>query len=170
MTERANSRSSSTSRIFIDSKITPPRRETHGVRHQRILQKYKNRRRRRVLVFYRFHVGSRTVRPRSILAIAIGFACSSCALQAEKPAAPVIPAAFEQAAGSNAPWPDGTWYHGFASQELDSLVALAQDNSLDVVAATARVKQADARARQAGAALLPQIDATGTGTQFAGGT
>lgn len=109
------------------------------------------------------------MRPRSILAIFIGFACSACALQAANPAAPVVPPAFEQAASSGA-WPDGTWYHGFASQELDSLVALAQDNSLDVVAATARVKQADARARQAGAALLPQIDATGTGTQFAGGT
>jgi multidrug efflux system outer membrane protein len=102
--------------------------------------------------------------------MSIGFACSSCALQAEKPAAPVVPPAFEQAASGDAPWPDGTWYHGFASQELDSLVALAQDKSLDVAAAAARVKQADARARQAGAALLPQVDANGSGTQFAGGT
>jgi len=102
--------------------------------------------------------------------MSIGFACSSCALQAVKPAAPVVPPAFEQAASGDAPWPDGTWYHGFASQELDSLVALAQDNSLDVAAAAARVKQADARARQAGAALLPQVDANGSGTQFAGGT
>jgi outer membrane protein, multidrug efflux system len=156
--------------MFIAPKITPPPRETHGVRYRRILQKYKNRRRRRVLVFHGFHVGSRTVRPRSILAIAIGFACSSCALQAEKPAAPVVPPAFAQAATSNAPWPDATWYHGFASQELDSLVALAQDNSLDVVAATARVKQADARARQAGAALLPQIDLNPNAQQFSGGT
>jgi outer membrane protein TolC len=110
------------------------------------------------------------VLPRSILAIFIGFACSSCALQPEKPAAPVIPPAFEQAAGSGAPWPDGTWYHGFGSGELDSLVALAEDNSLDIVAAVARVKQADARARQAGAALLPQVDANGSATTFAGGT
>jgi outer membrane protein, multidrug efflux system len=102
--------------------------------------------------------------------MSIGFACSSCALQAEKPAAPVVPPAFEQAASGDAPWPDATWYHGFASQELDSLVALAEDKSLDVAAAAARVKQADARARQAGAALLPQVDANGSGTQFAGGT
>jgi NodT family efflux transporter outer membrane factor (OMF) lipoprotein len=105
-----------------------------------------------------------------ILAMSIGFACSSCALQAAKPAAPVVPPAFEQAASGGAQWPDGTWYQGFASQELDSLVALAQDKSLDVAAAAARVKQADARARQAGAALLPQVDANGSGTQFAGGT
>jgi NodT family efflux transporter outer membrane factor (OMF) lipoprotein len=110
------------------------------------------------------------VHPRSILAIFIGLACSSCALRAEKPAAPVIPPAFEQAAGSGAPWPDGTWYHGFGSGELDSLVTLAEDNSLDIVAAVARVKQADARARQAGTALLPQVDANGSATTFAGGT
>jgi multidrug efflux system outer membrane protein len=100
----------------------------------------------------------------------MGFACSSCALQAVKPAAPVVPPAFEQTVGSSAPWPDETWFHGFGSSELDSLVALAQDNGLDIVAAVARVKQADARARQAGAALLPQVDANGTATQFAGGT
>jgi outer membrane protein, multidrug efflux system len=110
------------------------------------------------------------VRPRSILAVLLGFACSSCALQAVKPAAPVVPPAFEQTVGSSAPWPDGTWLHGFGSSELDSLVALAEDNGLDIVAAVARVKQADARARQAGAALLPQVDANGTATQFAGGT
>jgi multidrug efflux system outer membrane protein len=114
--------------------------------------------------------GVGTVRPRSILAIFIGFACSSCALHAVEPAAPVVPPAFEQAAGGGAQWPDENWYHGFASQELDSLVALAQDSSLDVVAAAARVKQADARARQAGAALLPQVDANGAATRFTGGT
>jgi NodT family efflux transporter outer membrane factor (OMF) lipoprotein len=32
------------------------------------------------------------------------------------------------------------------------------------------VRQADARARQAGAALLPQVDANGSATQFAGGS
>ncbi len=110
------------------------------------------------------------MRPRSILAIFIGFACSSCALQAAKPPAPVVPPAFEQAESGGAQWPDENWYHGFASQELDSLVALAQDNSLDVVAAAARLKQADAKARQSGAALLPQVDAVGTATRFAGGT
>ena len=123
-----------------------------------------------MLVWDGFHVGSGAVRPRSILAISIGFACSSCALHAVQPAAPVVPPAFEQAVSSNAPWPDGAWYHGFGSGELDSLVALAEDNSLDIVAAVARVKQADARARQAGAALLPQVDANGSATRFTGGT
>jgi NodT family efflux transporter outer membrane factor (OMF) lipoprotein len=110
------------------------------------------------------------VRPTSIIAIFIGFACSSCALEAAKPAAPVVPPAFEQAVSGDAPWPDGTWYHGFGSEELNSLIALVQDKSLDIAAAVARVKQADARARRAGAALLPQVDANGIATQFAGGS
>src|ERR1700736_1261279 len=156
--------------MFIVPKTTPPRGETHGAGCRRILQKYKNPRRLRVLVSGRFQVRSGAVRSRSILAIFIGFACSSCALHAAKPPAPVVPPAFEQAGSGGAQWPDENWYHGFASQELDSLVALAQDNSLDIVAAAARVKQADARARQAGAALLPQVDFNGAGTRFAGGT
>src|SRR3982075_1380888 len=139
-------------------------------RHRRILQKYKAPLRPRMLVSAPSQVRSGAVRSRSILAIFIGFACSSCALHAVQPAAPVFPPAFEQAGSGSAPWPDGNGYRAFGSQELDSLVALAQDNSLDVVAATARVKQADARARQAGAALLPPVDLNGTGTQFSGGT
>jgi NodT family efflux transporter outer membrane factor (OMF) lipoprotein len=108
------------------------------------------------------------VRPKSVIAIAAALAGSACALEGAKPAPPVMPAAFEQPS-IQAPWPDANWYRGFASSELDSLIALAEGNSLDVAAAVARVKQADARARQAGAALLPQVDANGNVAYFAGG-
>ncbi len=80
-----------------------------------------------------------------------------------------MPAAFDQPVTQGA-WPGAGWYHGFASPELDSLEALAQDDNLDIAAAVARVKQADAQARAAGAALLPQLDADGSATQFAGGS
>lgn len=108
------------------------------------------------------------MRPTPIFAIFAALACSSCALNSAKPAAPAVPAAFAQAS-ADGPWPDAGWYHGFGSTELDSLVGLARDNSPDLAAAVARVKQADARARQAGAALLPQVDANGNALQFAGG-
>jgi multidrug efflux system outer membrane protein len=110
------------------------------------------------------------VRPTSVIAIFASLTCSSCALEAVKPAAPVVPPAFEQAASTDAPWPDENWFHGFGSGELDSLLALSRDNNHDIAAAIARVRQADARARQAGAALLPQLDANGNATQFAGGS
>jgi NodT family efflux transporter outer membrane factor (OMF) lipoprotein len=109
------------------------------------------------------------VRPIPVFAIIAALACSSCARDAVKPAAPELPRGFEAPSAAGA-WPSADWLHGFASQELDSLVALAQDNSVDIVAAAARVRQADARARQAGAALLPQVDANGSATQFAGGS
>ena len=96
-------------------------------------------------------------------------AVSGCAVEGSKPAPPAVPAAFEQSAAEG-PWPDADWYRGFASSELDSLIALAEDKSLDVAAAVARVKQADARARQAGASLLPQVDLNGNVAHFAGGS
>ena len=123
-----------------------------------------------VLVFW---PGSETeghaVRSMPVIAIVAALAGSACALDGAKPATPAVPAAFEQPS-TQGPWPDADWYRGFASGELDSLIALAGDNSLDIAAAAARVKQADARARQAGAALLPQVDPNGNATQFGGGS
>lgn len=78
------------------------------------------------------------------------------------------PAAFEQQPAGQPAWPAKDWYHGFASDELDSFVALAQHSNFDLAAAEARIRQADARARAAGAAILPQIDAGANAARFAG--
>ena len=79
------------------------------------------------------------------------------------------PAAFEHArAASGAAWPAKDWYRAFGSDELDGLVELAIRNNTDLGAARARVAQADARARQAGAAILPAVDANGNATYLAG--
>ncbi len=108
------------------------------------------------------------MRPIPALAIIAALACSSCVHDAAKPPPPDLPRVFE-APSAAGPRPAADWLRGFASEELDSLLALAQQNSLDIVAAAARMRQADARARQAGAALLPQVDANGGAAQFAGG-
>jgi multidrug efflux system outer membrane protein len=55
-------------------------------------------------------------------------------------------------------WPSADWWHGFGSQTLDDLIAEAQRNNDDLAAAIARVEEADAQARIAGAALLPSVD------------
>lgn len=52
------------------------------------------------------------------------------------------------------------WWHSFGSAELNALIALAQQQSWDVAAAVARVQQARAYARQAGAGLLPEVTGT----------
>lgn len=64
-------------------------------------------------------------------------------------------------AAQGAQWPALDWWQGFGSSELDALMAEAQDANADLGAAVARVKEADAQARIAGAPLLPSIDFTG---------
>lgn len=53
------------------------------------------------------------------------------------------------------------WWRGFRSRELTGLMEEAQTVNLDIAAATARFKQADAQARITGAALLPSLNGTG---------
>lgn len=78
-----------------------------------------------------------------------------------------VPDKFELA--TNAPvWPSPEWWSGFGSAELTNLEQTAQANNLDIAQAQARLVQADARARQAGAALLPTLNANGSGTYFYG--
>jgi outer membrane protein, multidrug efflux system len=60
------------------------------------------------------------------------------------------------------------WFRGFHSEELNGLIASAYSNNADFLAAGARVRQADARARAAGAALLPDVSAGANGAFFAG--
>jgi NodT family efflux transporter outer membrane factor (OMF) lipoprotein len=58
-------------------------------------------------------------------------------------------------------WPSDDWWRGFHSAELDSLIDQARAQNFDIAAAIARVRQADAQVRIAGAPLLPTLDATG---------
>ena len=83
-----------------------------------------------------------------------------------------VPAAFEQMPATNAPiWPAADWWRGFGSPELDGLIATAQAQNLDLAAAEARVLQADARIRQAGANLLPNVGlGADAGREFRGNT
>jgi outer membrane protein, multidrug efflux system len=104
-----------------------------------------------------------------IRCVLIAAFCAGCTLQPTRISPPVVPAAF--AGGSpNVPatWPSADWYHGFASPELDALVAEAALNGLDLASAQARVAQADARSRQAHAAILPGVDAGANANYLAG--
>jgi NodT family efflux transporter outer membrane factor (OMF) lipoprotein len=69
----------------------------------------------------------------------------------------------EAGAGSHAVWPVEGWWRGFGSPQLDAFIAKAEAQNFDVAAAIARVKEADAQARIAGAALLPSVGAGVTG-------
>ena len=58
-------------------------------------------------------------------------------------------------------WPSADWWRGFGSAELNEMMTVAQRANADIGAAIARVKQADAQVRIAGAPLLPSRMASG---------
>jgi outer membrane protein, multidrug efflux system len=69
-----------------------------------------------------------------------------------------VPARFSQSGTADAPaLTNPQWWDGFKAPELTRLVNLALARNTDLQAAVERVRQADARARQAGAALVPAV-------------
>jgi outer membrane protein, multidrug efflux system len=55
-------------------------------------------------------------------------------------------------------WPSADWWQGFGSGRLDELISQARSSNDDLAAAMARVQEADAQLRIAGAPLLPSLD------------
>ena len=76
----------------------------------------------------------------------------------KRPNIPPPTAWHEAAPDDQGIWPSADWWHGFGSQTLDDLIAEAQRSNDDLAAAIARVEEADAQARIAGAALLPAVN------------
>lgn len=79
------------------------------------------------------------------------------------------PTAWRTADGHQAAWSEADWWRAFGSSQLDELIAQAEAANYDLSAAIARVREADAQARIAGAALLPSVGAT-AGLPTGGGT
>ncbi|HEX4327819.1 MAG TPA: efflux transporter outer membrane subunit [Burkholderiales bacterium] len=95
----------------------------------------------------------------------IGAACAATLLLAgcnlgpfyKRPDLPVPAAWNEPADREAAPWPSADWWRGFRSAELDGYIERARRANYDLAAAMARVREADAQATIAGAALLPSL-------------
>src|SRR4051794_35120960 len=102
-----------------------------------------------------------------LLASAVGVlfaACSETPVKTETD----VPSAFTYADPQKVLWPGSRWYEAFGSAELTRFIDSAQRDNLDLMAAAARVRQADARARAAGAALLAPVDVGAGGLHFSG--
>ena len=67
--------------------------------------------------------------------------------------------------GHAAVWPESDWWQGFGSDRLNELIAQAQQSNDDLAGAIARVQEADAQLRIAGAPLLPSVDLGATATR-----
>src|SRR5512142_2320839 len=98
--------------------------------------------------------------------ICVTLPLGGCLLSGDKPepglnippaysAGPRNPAAAETAI------PPLDWWRGFRSRELTEIIEEARAANLDIAAAIARIVQADANARIAGAALFPIVDLNG---------
>ena len=96
----------------------------------------------------------------------VGLALCGCTVGPDYRKPPATLAEFHGAAAlearSNAaPAPPmDSWWSGFEDPELTRIVWRALDQNLDLAAALARVQQARAAAREAGAQLLPTVDLT----------
>jgi outer membrane protein, multidrug efflux system len=99
--------------------------------------------------------------------LCMALSSSGCLLTRDLPDPALdIPPAYKAAGTKNpldAP-PTLDWWRGFRSRELTMLMEEAQTVNLDIAAATARFKQADAQARVTGAALLPSLQGNGSET------
>ncbi len=94
-------------------------------------------------------------------ALCLAASSGACVLTQDLPDPALdVPAQYKYAGKADAP-PTLDWWRGFRSAELTQLMEEAQTVNLDIAAAVARIVQADAQARQAGAALLPSLSGTG---------
>jgi outer membrane protein, multidrug efflux system len=95
-----------------------------------------------------------------VAAAALALTACSVGPQYERPVI-AAPAAWRNAqAHAPAAWPTSDWWRGFGSPQLDAFIAQAQRANDDIAAAIARVREADAQTRIAGAPLLPAVAAS----------
>jgi NodT family efflux transporter outer membrane factor (OMF) lipoprotein len=109
---------------------------------------------------------------RRALALVLAPCLSGCILTSDTLKEPVvdIPPNYRAGSGKSAPaLPAPDWWRGFRSRELTALVERAQIANFDIAAAVARIEQADAQTRIAGAPLLPAIGFDGSATRSGSG-
>ncbi|AXO87840.1 efflux transporter outer membrane subunit [Pseudomonas parafulva] len=95
--------------------------------------------------------------PSRISLLTLSLCLAACAT-APAPQTPIeLPNTWQGAANPTAALPDQAWWQAFSSQELDRLILRARENSHDLAAAAARVRQAQASTVIAGAPLLPEV-------------
>jgi len=105
-----------------------------------------------------------------ITAFALTLPLGGCLLAGDRPEPALdVPANYtgisKKPVVAEAALPPLDWWKNFHSKELTSLVEQARAANLDIAAAIARIVQADAQARIAGAALLPDVNLDASATR-----
>ncbi|MFT4173116.1 MAG: efflux transporter outer membrane subunit [Rhodocyclaceae bacterium] len=104
----------------------------------------------------------------TLIAALVAVLVAGCAVgpdyqRPEQPLPSQYDAVTASSAGAAQVAPD--WWRTFNDPQLDGLVQKALTDSSDVRIAIARIEQADAVLRQAGAALFPEVDVAGSATR-----
>ena len=108
--------------------------------------------------------------PRRILLAGLALAFTGCAQipalgQLTAPKDSPSYAASQSFAAPATNWPDDGWWQAYADPQLDKLIGESLAGSPDLVAASARLRRAEAAGQVAGAPLLPQLAANGSLTK-----
>ena len=106
-----------------------------------------------------------------LLSLCLMVPLGGCLLSGDKPEPGLdIPQAYSNGPKNpvvaEAALPPLDWWRAFHSRELTEVIEEARSANLDIAAAVARIVQADAQARVAGAPLLPLVDLNGTATHL----
>ena len=103
----------------------------------------------------------------SLAVVVLAQPLTGCFLGSEQaPAALDIPKAYSSGPrAADAALPSVVWWRGFRSRELAGLIEEALTSNFDVAIAVARIVQADAQSRIAGAPLLPTLDFAGSASR-----
>jgi outer membrane protein, multidrug efflux system len=98
--------------------------------------------------------------------LALALALAGCGLRPDAPSSGIaVPDRLVSTdPASPANWPEKAWWHGFGSNELDTLMLAANTANFDIRIAEAQLRQADANVRIAGQTLLPTGNLSATGT------
>ena len=102
------------------------------------------------------------------MVVALSLPLLGCLSNEIIPAAIDLPRAYRAGPrNADAALPSVVWWRGFRSKELTDLIEESLTSNFDVAAAVARIVQADATSRIAGAALLPLVDLNSSASRSA---
>ena len=106
----------------------------------------------------------------TILLLALALSLGGCAQfpSVDQPPRLKPASAYQTATSLSAPvsaWPDEQWWQTYGDAQLDALIDEALRDSPDMVAASARLRRAEAFSQISGAALLPQVSANASASE-----
>jgi multidrug efflux system outer membrane protein len=102
------------------------------------------------------------------MVVALSLPLMGCLSNEIIPAAIDLPKAYRAGPrNADAALPSVVWWRGFRSKELTDLMEESLTSNFDVAVAVAKIVQADATARIAGATLLPAVDLNSSASRSA---